>query len=130
MFSKKNLEDNSGFSYTVPEGDPIPDNGRWRPTHKLSGEAIVGTMDRGVPFMLIEDPEFVSFKVKVLSRIKKGKTKRVWKTVVERRWKLRILHEQKIYHMYLTKRQHDAMLVKAVLRRMNKNYGSKANSRD
>lgn len=126
MFSKKNMEGGYKFEYMIPEGDPIP-QGRWIPKDNLTGEHIAGRMERGVPFMLIEDPKYVSFKIKVLAKVK-GKTKRVWKTASEKRWKLRILHlgDQKVYHMYLTKRGHDALLVKAVQRRFEKDYSSEA----
>lgn len=115
MFSKKNRESTIRFAYTEPKGTP----GRkdvWHAVDELSGERIAGIMPRGVPFMLLDDPEFISLQHQH-RRFRHNER-------VEKRWKLRILYGEKIYHMYLTKRQHDAMLVKAVPRRLNKDYGN------
>jgi len=129
MFSKKYPPGMPEFVYTFPEGDSGPST-NWYPEYKLSSERIAGTMPRGLPFMLVEDPKLVSFPVKILSRTKdKDKqVKRVWKTISEKRWKIRILHEQRFYHMYLTKKQYDGMLVKAVARRLLKDYDNEDSS--
>lgn len=120
MFSKKNRESTHSFKYMLPKGDPIPGD-KWLPVDRLSNERIVGDMPRGVPFMLLNDPEFIS--------LKSDPTRWRQSPMTEKRWKLRILYGEKIYHMYLTKRQHDAMLVKAVPRRLNKDYSDKSTSR-
>ena len=121
MFSKKSQESTTRFNIMLPKGSPLPGN-RWYPINPLTNERVVGNLPPGVPFMLLDDPEFISLKTATLKRLRPSQA-------TEKRWKLRILDGEKIYHMYLTKRQHDAMLVKVVPRRLNKDYSDKITSR-
>lgn len=115
MLSRKATEFTTGkVVYAYPKGTEPKDT--WRHMPVPTEEKVAGELDRGVPILILEDPERVRFTVKVDRRSQK-KIERV-----EKYWKIRFLLDEKIYHMYLTQKQYHNELVKAVSRRMKKDY--------
>ena len=97
--------------------------------HELTGEVFSGFMSPGVIFFLLADPEYVSLKREVGSKTRNSNRRRR-PTTHEKRWKLCILFKEKVFHMYLIKREFDEMLAKAVPRRLNKDYDNQPSPRD
>jgi len=107
MLSRKNVR-----SGAIPFYDPANDDKR-----KSYGN-FVSQLERGVPILLTADPEFLDKK-------KIGNLPRHLQRYPDKEmWKVSFLLEEKLYFMYLTNRQYNHELVKAVPRRLTKDYGS------
>lgn len=77
---------------------------------------IAGYLSRGVPFLLTENPEILSQEM--LTQILGFMPNKGDKFF----WKITILLDEQVYQIFLTKRQYNHELVKAVERRIVKDY--------
>jgi len=95
----------------------------------LLGKCFQGLCHLELSFFLLADPEYVSLKREVGSKTRNSNRRRR-PTTHEKRWKLCILFKEKVFHMYLIKREFDEMLARAVPRRLNKDYDNQPSPRD
>lgn len=78
---------------------------------------IAGHLERGIPIFLVETPELISREdIPPASRswTARGGDKNFWK--------VKFLMNEQIYQMFMTNRQYNHELVKAVPRRLTKDY--------
>ena len=117
MLSRKNVRSGQ-IDFFLPADicEKAPTQGRTKKKHMVA-ETFAGQLDRGETILLLEDP------VKVSSAPLRGRWGGASTTTTKLAfWKIRFLFSEKIYHMYLTKRQYGQELVKSVPRRLKKDY--------
>lgn len=105
MLSRKNTR-SGNISYF----DTDPKNGQG------SYQRAAGYLERGIPIFLTEDPEKLD-----RTKIKDGpwELRRLRDNFI---WKITFLKDEKLYVMYMAQRQYNHELVKAVPRRLTKDY--------
>lgn len=115
MLSRKNVK-SGAIPYFYFRGEKQKNNNvfDWTMQHG-SYSRPAGFLGRGVPVLLIKNPEYLNsiddFKFRIYTGIR---TKKIWRLVI-------LLEEQK-YVIYLSGTQYRHELVRAVPRRLNKDY--------
>lgn len=78
---------------------------------------IADHLERGVPILLVETPELISRE-----DIPQASRSATYHVRDKNFWKVKFLMGEQIYQMFLTNRQYNHELVKAVPRRLTKDY--------
>lgn len=127
MLSRKEAKSGAHLPYYADDAEATEQKHSER-LSKTRSTAPVGQLERGVPILLIEDPKMVpefvqqqrnwfGSRFELQKQHDKGTDK-------NRSWMIRFILDEKIYRMYLTKYQYNNELVRAVPKRLKKDYGT------
>lgn len=127
MLSRKEVKSGESLPYYADEAE-APEQKRSGRFSRMPAPRPMGQLKRGVPVLLVEDPKMVPEFVQQqrgwgMSRfeLRKYCGKEANKN---RSWMIRFILDEKIYRMYLTKYQYNNELVRAVPKRLEKDYGT------
>ena len=118
MLSRKNTKSGDIPYFKKAEVDKMP--AQTNRTNRYYGTLSTNLrLQRGIPIFLSADPEFLPFKdLPPLPYYFFGRNKD------KNFWKVTFLLEEQLYVMFLSNRQYNHELVKAVPRRLSKDYTS------
>src|SRR5690606_23549866 len=132
MLSRKNVASGSIPYFKV--APPIKEENRG-----FVQPNIAGYLERGVPIFLVETPELISREdippasrppvlIFLIPPASRPPVSRSWtaRGGDKKFWKVKFLMNEQIYQMFMTNRQYNHELVKAVPRRLTKDYSREA----
>lgn len=125
MLSRKNTYSGTiAYYYPLDINDAVETSRRGRiPDPRYEQRA--GLLDRGEPILILEEPQFID-NAPLRPGYSFGQRRRDTKI---KYWKIKFLYEEKVYHLYLTMKQYNHELVRAVPKRLKKDYALEANKK-